>query len=237
MSEARSWIAERENYPGIGDAETIIREIRKPNGDRVTLFDSGSVVLHRAGLPPRTHTAQGHVWTVVAGQAVESIPKRNLPLAERPLNVASNTVEEIGRKLSNFEERRFVLHGRNYHSVEGWYQGLKWPEEKKRREIARLSGARAKQAGKGAPAADDFLYEGETYRFGSPEHHRLIKTALRASLDQNPAVAEAFRQTHPRPIKHDTGRPEKPGSALPGSTFARLLEEIREEMVRDATAP
>jgi hypothetical protein len=221
-------------FPGIGENETVVREIRKPNGDKVALFDSGSVVVHKAGKPPRTRTKEGHLWTLVEGTPVESIPRRHVPPSQRPLNVASSTVEEIGRKLSNFEKRRFVLDGRNYNSVEGFYQGLKWPDLKKRTEIAKLSGSEAKRAGKGAPKADEFIYEGRTHSFGSAEHHSLIKAAIRASLEQNPEIADAFRLTHPRPIQHLTGRPESPGSALPGSKFAQILEEIRADLVREA---
>ena len=118
--------------------------------------------------------------------------------------------------------------------MEGWYQGLKWPEKRKRAEIAKLAGPSAKRAGKGAPKLDRFIYEGEEYKFGSPGHHELVKAAVRASLEQNPEIAEAFRLTYPRPIEHDTGRPEDPGTSLPGSKFAQILEEIRQELIHAA---
>ena len=53
------------------------------------------------------------------GKAVKSIPKRKRPLDKKPLNVASNSSEAIGKMLSNFAGRRFVLDGKNYHSVDG----------------------------------------------------------------------------------------------------------------------
>ena len=148
-----------------------------------------------------------------------------MPESQDALNVASNSSEVIGKKLSNFAERRFVLDGKHYRSVEGWYQGLKWPEKSKRAEIAKLVGPSAKRAGKGAPNVDCFIYEGKEFKFGSPGHHGLVKAAVRASLDQNPEIAEAFRLTYPRPIEHNTGRPEDPGTALPGSKFAEILED------------
>jgi hypothetical protein len=151
------------------------------------------------------------------------------------LNVASNSTEVTGRKLSNFSERRFVLHGKQYRSVEGWYQGLKWPEKRKRAEIAKLAGPFAKRAGKGAPKLDHFIYKGKEYKFGSPGHHGLVKAAVRASLEQDPEIAKAFRLTYPRPIEHDTGRPEDPGTSLPNSKFAQILEEIRQELIQAAT--
>jgi hypothetical protein len=121
MPESRVLSEDNSDYPGIHHSERIVREIRKPNGDKVTIFESGSTVIHKVGKLPRTRTPEGHVWTWVEGKAVKSIPKRKRPLDEKPLNVASNSSEAIGKKLSNFAERRFVLDGKNYHSVEGWY--------------------------------------------------------------------------------------------------------------------
>lgn len=154
-----------------------------------------------------------------------------------PLNVASTATEEIGKMMSNFTERRFVLDGKNYVSVEAFYQGLKWPDPKKRREIAKLSGPRAKTAGKGAPKAELFVYEGREYKSGSTEHHELIKAAIRASLAQNPEVAAAFCLTHPRPIIHDTGHAENRGTALPGARFAQILTELRQEFLDAGCGP
>ena len=218
-------------YPGISDSDRISREISKPNGDKVVIFESGAVVVHEVGTAPRTRTPDGALWIFQDGQAVRSMPRRKIPLAERPLNVASTAGEEIGQHLSNFAERPFILDGKRYYSVEAWYQGLKWPEAKKRSEIAKLAGAKAKQAGKGAPPSDHFLYGGTEYKFGSEEHHALVKKAIRASLEQSPEIARIFTLTHPRPIVHDTGREEKASTALPGSKFARILEEIRRELV------
>lgn len=234
MPESRVWSGDNLDYPGIHHSERIVREIRKPNGDKITVFESGSTVIHKVGMLPRTRTPEGHVWTWVEGKAVKSIPKRKRPLDKKPLNVASNSCEAIGKMLSNFAERRFVLDGKNYHSVKGCYQGLKWPEKRKRAEIAKLAGPSAKRAGKGAPKLDHFIYQGEEYKFGSAEHHQLVKAAIRASLEQNPEIADAFRLTYPRPIEHDTGRLENPGTALPGSKFVQILEEIRQELIHAA---
>jgi hypothetical protein len=70
-----------------------------------------------------------------------------------------------------------------------------------------------------------------TCAFGSEEHHALVKTAIRASLDQNPEVKAAFIATHPRPFVHALGRPGRAGTK-----FARILTEIREELIADHAA-
>jgi hypothetical protein len=100
--------------------------------------------------------------------------------------------------------------------------------------VARSTRASRHCAGKGAPPADSFLYEEKEYHFGSAEHHQLVKQAIRASLEQNPEILSAFLQTYPRPFTHETGRPDKPGSALPGAKFVQLLEELRSEFLKSS---
>jgi predicted NAD-dependent protein-ADP-ribosyltransferase YbiA (DUF1768 family) len=221
------------DYPGISETDSIARVIEKPDGTKVTIFASGNVVVCPGGGTARTHSPDGRIFVIRDGQVVDATPEKALPRHRRPLNVASHAAEEIGRQLSNFAARRFTLEGRSYASIEGWYQGLKWPEAVKRAEIAKLSGSRAKNAGDGAPKSATFVYEGQTCVFGSVEHHALIKRAIRASLAQNPEVKAAFVETHPRPIAHQLGRPERPGTSLPGTKFARILEEIRDEFIAE----
>ena len=224
------------DYPGIDESDTVKRVISKPNGSVVTLFDSGKIVIKDVGEKPSTRSAEGFVYNVVDGKLVETIPRRAMPMERRPLNVASGAVEDIGKQLSNFTERPFTFHGKMYRSVEAWYQGLKWPDEAKRAEIADRTGVEAKRGGRGAPKSDTFTFEGKDYKFGSPEHLQLVKDAIKASLEQNPQAKADFMVTHPRPIEHKTGRPENPNSALPGTKFAKILEEIRQEFVDEANA-
>jgi hypothetical protein len=221
-------------YPGIAPSDQIARVIEKPGGHRVTIFASGSVLVCLQGQPPRTYHPDGSVARSDSGQLVAVTRKRPVAPEQKPLNVASKATEEIGQALSNFALRHFILDGRRYASVEAWYQGLKWPEKKKRAEIARLSGALAKRAGHGAPAATHFEYEGAVYAVGSPEHHELVKRAIRASLATSEQLSQEFIQTYPRPIEHDTGRPERPGSALPASKFTEILTEIRLELIAES---
>ena len=73
-------------------------------------------------------------------------------------------------------------------------------------------------------------YQDKVFDIGSPEHLALIKRAIRAKVDQNPEVGEAFAATHPRPIIHDTGHPDKPNAVFPATVFTRLLTEVRQEL-------
>lgn len=224
------------DYLGIDAGATLSKIIVRKNGGRIMLFSSGDKVIEIPGQPTRTEKPDGRViLDNGAGQVVESRIKRLVPLAEKSLNVASGAGEPIGKLLSNFVERPFMMDGKRYSSVEAFYQGLKWPDSAKREEIAGLSGKVAKYAARGAPKSENFEYDGHTYRFGSEEHHQLIKRAIRASLEQNPAILQQFLTTQPRPIVHHTGRPENPHSSFPGLVFTRILMELRLELFEIAT--
>lgn len=207
------------------------RIIEKPNGTKVTVFKNGDRILEEPGAPKITFKTDGRVIRESAdGKVVEHRSKFNTPLDERPLNIASGAYESIGKALSNFARRPFVLDGKQYESVEGFYQGLKWSDPVKRAEVAQLSGPEAKSAGRGSKATS-FEYEGKTIDFRSPEHYALMKRAIKASLEQNPAILEEFQATSPRPMEHKTGRRENPKSGYPSAEFIKTLLEVRSETI------
>ncbi len=205
------------------------RIIEKPNGTKVTVFKNGDRVLEEPGAPKITFKTDGRVIREMAdGKVVEHRSKFKTPVDERPLNIASGAYESIGKVLSNFARRPFTLDGKQYESVEGFYQGLKWSDPVKRAEVAQLSGPEAKSAGRGSKATS-FEYEGKTIDFRSPEHYALMKRAIKASLEQNPAILQEFQATSPRPLEHKTGRRENPNSGYPSAEFIKSLLEVRTE--------
>ena len=227
-------------HPGIAPDDPILRQISKPNGDLVIIFASGSVTVRHPGQPPRTRTQDGRSFTLDEdGDVVETTRPRDLPLDQQPLNVSSMAHEEIGRLLSNFAERRFTFHGKPYRSVEAWYQGLKWPDESKRKVVAKLHGPAAKTARqRRACLIATFTFDGLEYLSSvAPSTMSWSRRPSPPVLSRIREVLRYFLATFPRPVVHDTGRPERPGTALPGSKFARLLEEIREEHLPRPAAP
>lgn len=213
------------------------RFILKNDGTKVTLHLNGDKVIDKPGEPLVTVKPDGRVLRQTAdGKITETRSKENTPLDERPLNVASGAYEGIGKLMSNFASRPFTLDGRRYESVEGFYQGLKWSDPAQRVEIAKLSGAEAKSAGRGSKAKS-FEYDGTTIEFRSAEHYALMKRAIKASLEQNPQVMQEFLQTYPRPIEHKTGRRDNPNSGYPNSVFVSTLAEVRAELLPKAIAP
>lgn len=82
-----------------------------------------------------------------------------------PFNVASNSKNRIEKRLSNLDYAPFVLHGRTYASVEGFWQGLKFPEgSEMRASVAAMSGLASKKIGDSGEKSSTFEYLGQTYR-------------------------------------------------------------------------
>lgn len=213
-------------------ASPVIRVIRKPDGTVVELLKNGDTRLIRTDGTVTIHQEDGNTVRISAdGIRTESRPKRPIKPEERPLNVTSMTTEKIGRLLSNFANTPFTLDGVRYASVEAFYVCLKTDDHGLRKQLRSLSGPAARAAGKGLKSTET-TYGNQVIRLGSPEHHELIKRAIRAKLEQNPEMAEEFIATYPRPIIHDTGRPERSSTRLPASVFCRILTEIREELSR-----
>ncbi len=150
--------------------------------------------------------------------------------APKPINISSAGDEDIGRRMSNFAATPFTLDGRCYASVESFYVGLKFPDEASRAKAADMSGPAAYSFGKSGTLTETD-YAGRRFALGGAAHHALITRAIRAKLKAHPDLARDFASTHPRPIIHDTGTAERPGTFMPASTLCRILTEIRDELV------
>lgn len=150
--------------------------------------------------------------------------------AARPINVSSASDEEIGRLMANFGATPFTLDGRRYETVESFYVGLKFLGAAERAAIAAMPARQAWELGKTSTLTET-EYEGRRFALGGPEHHALIERAIRAKLAAHPDLARDFAATHPRPIVHDTGQPERPGTFLPAVTLVRILTKLRVELV------
>jgi len=152
------------------------------------------------------------------------------------LNVSSRSTDSRARRLSNFSYDPFVLDGEYIVSVEGFIQGIKFPEDHPARLRAfQLFGIKAKRSGRGAKR--QFVWwTGQIISYGSPEHYALIERAIRAKLDQNPDAMHALLATKGMVLIHDydpgrpaPGRIESPYTSLPAEVFCDILSRIRYE--------
>ncbi len=169
-----------------------------------------------------------------------------LPQAAGPGEVIVSKRTELGI-LSNFAPTPFELDGARYASVEGFWQMLKYPEgsgDERRRdpavvwphtraEVAAMGGFEAKAAGTAANENMKQLgirwvtYQGRRmdYRENAKgEFYHLIRRAMQAKRDQNPAVAETLEKTGTLTLRPDHHQgPDAP----PAERYCEIWMELR----------
>ncbi len=158
------------------------------------------------------------------------------------LNIASYSDDWRARLLSTFAPTPFALRcpdGTEIRcaSVEGFWQGLKWPEGSPERGRAfSLVGPEAKMAAAGAPASETVAFCGRNIRIGSPEHHALGELAIRAKLEHNADVRRALLATDNLVLTHflvdDQSQPVPDSKTFPATVFCDIWTRLRSELTR-----
>jgi predicted NAD-dependent protein-ADP-ribosyltransferase YbiA (DUF1768 family) len=183
-------------------------------------------------------THAGHVLLVDGNDDHRGLELADLGEQEvacrEPINVISTHPDEGVRMISNFAAAPFVLDGRNYRSVEGFWQGLKYEDEAERRRVAGLDGRAAKRAGQDRGWVEIITYEGNSIRAGSPEHWELMKRACVAKFTQCEVARAALLATAPRPFEHRTRRDSK---EIPGVIMADIWMKIRQKLLDGSLQP
>jgi len=145
-----------------------------------------------------------------------------------PLNITSRLPVPL-RAISNFAHAPFMLDGLSYASIEGFWQGLKFPDEADRRRVAALYGGEAKTAGSSAPAADRVTYRGESIAVGTWAHWRLMERACEAKFEQNAEARHALIATGTRPLVH---RVKRDSRTIPGVIIAQIWTRTRARLAK-----
>lgn len=150
------------------------------------------------------------------------------------LNIGSRSEDWRAIRLSNFSFDSFDLDGVRFYSVEGFIQGIKFPEGDFNREKAQyLRGIDAKRLGRKAPPERKFVWwKGEAFLYGSVKHHALIERAIRAKFERNEGAMKALLATAGMTLTHNLGHPESPHTSLPSEIFCEILTKIREESLK-----
>lgn len=141
-----------------------------------------------------------------------------------PINVTSRSTDPAIQWISNFAHTPFMLDGKRYASIESFWQGLKYPDEKRRNEIAPLYGKEAMRSRADAPHSDVFEYGGRTFRVGTYDHWRLMTLACHAKFSQHEGARSALLGTGDRPLTHIT---RKDSRTIPGVIMADIWMRIR----------
>jgi len=180
--------------------------------------------------PPHQPPYPAHWWTPVDPKTAPAWEV--LPQAAAYGEVILSKRNELGI-LSNFASTPFEYRGKKYASVEGFWQGTKFPENEKdpratypglswpltRIQVDGLTGFEAKDAGNiGSEnmkkmGIDWVTFEGRklTYKqTGESEFYKLVVEIMSAKLLQNPKVKEILVQTGDLKLRpdHDSGSPD-----------------------------
>lgn len=156
--------------------------------------------------------ADGDAWRLAPARAI------NITFDDAPMPL---------QLISNLAETPFLLDGRPYASIEGFWQGLKFPNETDRQRIAPLSGPRAKRAGDSAPKSDTIEYGRKTVRVGTIDHWELMERACRAKFEQCEAAREALLSTGVAMLEHKV---KVDSRTIPGVVMADIWTRIRGEL-------
>lgn len=148
--------------------------------------------------------------------------------------------------LSNFAATPFVLDGKSYASVEGFWQMMKYPENEKdlrakaewklsREQVGQLTGFEAKAAGTAASKIMKTMninwvsYRAKRMRYRTPEraeHYRTILRAMKAKLSQNPKVKEVLKRTGDLVLRPDHHQKAAP----PAWEYHKIWMELRAQL-------
>ncbi|MGC3957203.1 MAG: NADAR family protein [Verrucomicrobiota bacterium] len=189
-------------------------------------------------------------WTPVSTNGVPAW--EILPQAAGPGEVILSKRNELGL-LSNFAPTPFTFRGQRYASVEGFWQMMKYPEGANdprtnssavqwrytREQVAQMTAFEAKRAGDLAEKNLMQLgitwvsFEGQQmeYRPAKPgEHYRLIVTAMREKVRQNPEVKKVLLATGDLILRPDH---HQEANAPAAWCYYAILTNIRTSLQRE----
>ena len=141
-----------------------------------------------------------------------------------------DNTKKIAIELSNFTEHHFTLDGVECASMEGFLQSLKYLCPKKQREICKLTGKVAKEAGDGKKLwklMHTAFWQGKCYDRLSPELRALIFRAYSAMYEKNASFREALAASRGAKLCHSIGEPNPKKTILTEREFLCMLYRLR----------
>jgi predicted NAD-dependent protein-ADP-ribosyltransferase YbiA (DUF1768 family) len=209
-------------YPARGDVVTL-----REAGLKEAALREPFAVLSKSADPAGQ---MNHVFLLCQapgiGLALRDLGPKELACQE-PFQVLSTSTDPAAQLISNFTHTPFLLDGRQYESVEGFWQGLKFDDESERLRLAGLHGRDAMKAGRARSYGATVTYEGKFFRVGTWEHWRLMYWACRMKFRQHAAAREALLSTGERPLLHRTRHDSK---TIPGVVMADIWMRIRRKL-------
>lgn len=183
-----------------------------------------------AGQHYRVDTVNGETLSLrLAGPGKAEAAKSEATRARlaEPINITYDTTPMPLKLISNLAETSFELDGRFYASIEGFWQGLKHPDEADRLRVAELAGHAAKAAGPNVNPGERIVYEGREIVVGTIDHWALMERANRAKFEQDEDACAALLSTGTRLLTH---RMAVDSRTIPGVVMADIWMRIREQL-------
>lgn len=129
--------------------------------------------------------------------------------------------------LSNFAPHTFIIDGVICNSMEGFLQSLKYKNAEMQKEICKLVGVRAKQAGSNKKWQRDGIYwQGRRIDRYDVEYQHLLNRAFNA-LAENSSFKAALLATGNATLTHNMGGIKESETILTRSEFISRLTSIR----------
>jgi len=187
-----------------------------------------------------------------------TVPIDQIKSWEIPPHAADRSKEEVILSkrtelgiFSNLSESQFVLDGQSYASIEGLWQGMKYPEDSNderlkdvtvtwpytREQVYKMSGFEAKKAG---DAANENMkkmgikwitYQGEKIEYnsdkGQDKHYNIIYRASFEKVRQNPNIQSLLLKTNNLILKSDHIQQPNP---KPAYLYFDIYMKIRNEL-------
>jgi predicted NAD-dependent protein-ADP-ribosyltransferase YbiA (DUF1768 family) len=142
------------------------------------------------------------------------------------IEIGGYTKIPVGKRLSNFYPRPFVLDGVACGGMEGFLQSLKCADPVQQKEIAALSGIAAKRAGCAHhdwKVSQRLHWQGSQYLRTSRGYMLLISRAYDALYEQNAAFRADLLKLGNARIGHSIGNPDMRDTTL---TEVEMLGEL-----------
>lgn len=136
-----------------------------------------------------------------------------------------------GDVLSNFTPYTFTFRGREFCSMEGLLQGLKFDDIEKQNKVFGLVGKAAKRVGKKNKwyLRQTLYWQGEPMKRDSIEYRELVEEAFEA-LSKNEEFQKALLATGDKTLYHTIGKSDPTRTILTEEEFCEILTEIRNKL-------
>lgn len=181
----------------------------------------------------------------------EKLQRKKEKEARELAKIPVSTVDEINKSidilgkaaypanvLSNYnrEEEPFYIDGVPCHSIEGFLQSLKIPNEEEQRGLCLKSGSSARHVGRMLAKpyrwkdSQTLYWQGKAYKRDSEDYKELVRKAFEARFDHSQKYREALKDTIGYTLTHNCGNNNPEETVLTTDEFLSILNELRDRL-------